>query len=378
MKKIIVGTNHSGYPELRNFINLPLKKYTIKKTFDYCKVLDYIYFKSFNKTHHFYHYNHIDFMLPFKPDLYHFFNTFSYSQKPWIVTHEAALPRFGINKESSLKLLAGKSCKKIISFCENSKKLLEFSIKDFPQFKEQILAKNIVIQPAQELYIKDVSEKKMNEKITFTFTGTDFFRKGGYETLKVFDKLIKKGAKIHLNIISKLAYNTGWKDDRITEINYLEVLNIISKNKDNITHYKGLPNNKVIEILKKSDIGILPSYGETYGYTVLEAQACGCPVITTNMPPFEEFNTKKNGWLVDVPLIDYKGSKTSNVYTEKGLKEFTETLEANLYKTIENIINNKELIYKKAKNAIKNIKENHNPETVAKKIESIYDKALVP
>jgi len=373
--KIIVGTNHSGYNQNRNFIGLPFENTVFKKKTDYCKLSDYIYFKITKSNHKYCHNYHKDFLIPNKPDLYHFFNTVSHTSKAWIVTHEAAIPRFGIKQETGLKLLSKDNCKKIISFCKKAQNLLHYSLEKFPIYKDKIIEKNIVIQPAQKLHINNIEEKYQNKEIIFTFTGTDFFRKGGLETVKVFDKLIKQGAEVHLNIISSLAYNTGWKDAHITKIEFDFVQKIIQENSRQISYYKSVPNNKVLEILRDTDIGLLPSYGETYGYTVLESQSYAAPVITTEMPPFEEFNNNNTGWLIPVPLIERDGAKTSDVYSKNGIEEFSQTLENNLYKTIEDILNNKHIIREKAKNAIENIRFNHDPKTKAEELEKIYFEA---
>jgi len=58
--------------------------------------------------------------------------------------------------------------------------------------------------------------------------------------------------------------------------------------------------SEVIELLKKSDLFVLPTLQDLYSLTVLEAMACGCPVITT---PFngacELVDERINGWIVN-------------------------------------------------------------------------------
>ena len=70
------------------------------------------------------------------------------------------------------------------------------------------------------------------------------------------------------------------------------------------------------------------------------------------MPPFEEFNKDNCGWRINVPLIKQNGIKTSDVYSEKGFKELSKTLEKNLYTTLEKIINKPDIIKQKAQKAI--------------------------
>ena len=57
-----------------------------------------------------------------------------------------------------------------------------------------------------------------------------------------------------------------------------------------IFYHKILFNSEVMNILKNTHVGLLPTYADTYGYSVLEAQSFGCPVITTNIRAMPEIN----------------------------------------------------------------------------------------
>ena len=54
------------------------------------------------------------------------------------------------------------------------------------------------------------------------------------------------------------------------------------------------------ELLKKARIFILPSYSENFGLVVVEALACGVPVITTKGTPWSDLVTEGCGWWIDV------------------------------------------------------------------------------
>jgi len=61
---------------------------------------------------------------------------------------------------------------------------------------------------------------------------------------------------------------------------------------------KDLSRDELIKYFYKSDATVLPSKWETIGIPILESLASGTPVITTNVPPMNEFiRTGLNGYL---------------------------------------------------------------------------------
>jgi len=48
-------------------------------------------------------------------------------------------------------------------------------------------------------------------------------------------------------------------------------------------------------------LALLPTCAETHGDVVLEAQANGCPVITTDIRTLPEINPSEIGYLIEVP-----------------------------------------------------------------------------
>ncbi|MCX6295599.1 MAG: glycosyltransferase family 4 protein [Bacteroidetes bacterium] len=309
-----------------------------------------------------------------KVSLFNFFNTVSLSNKPWVVTFENEIPKPYLRSKYLVKRLKHKSCKKIIAFCDRAKNIEIYLLDKYPEYKQVIVDKLIVLQPAQALNIQSVAEKEYSQSIVFSFVGVDFFRKGGAEILRATEKLIAEGYDFKLNIVSQLKKG-AWKDEHITAADIENVKEIIQQNPDVITHYYSLNAEQVISLFKQSHVGLLPSYGETYGYVVLEAQACGCAVITSDMPPFPEFNDNQFGWLINVPLIERNGTLDSNLSGEH-LALFQDALYLGLYNAMKEAIENKDLLKEKAQKAIEHIRKDHSPEKRAKTLEEIYISAL--
>jgi glycosyltransferase involved in cell wall biosynthesis len=373
--KIIVGTDRVNYAQQRNFFALPMEHIKFKKTYSITKLPTHLIYKLGIKTkfkdlflNSFY-----DFNLN-QVDGYHFFNTLSFGQKPYVTTFETNLPRWGKPNKTMTKvghnLLAKQQCKRLIALSNCTANFLRTNLGDnnYP-LADLIESKLLVLHPPQNLILEKKPLSKKN-KVEFTIIGSDFFRKGGMEVLSVFDYLKKKGYdNWHLNIVSSMNY--GDYASKTTKTNFLEASKLIGNMSNNITHYKRLENPKVLQLLKKTDIGLLPTYADTYGYSVLEAQAAGCPVITTDIRALPEINNKSIGWIINVPKDEFGNGKLNS---DSDRRIFSERLKSQLIETTQDILEaNLEQINTKGNLAIEKIRKHNNPATNARVLKAIYN-----
>ena len=71
--------------------------------------------------------------------------------------------------------------------------------------------------------------------------------------------------------------------------------------------HMGLEPEDMARVYQMSDVLVNTSYGEGFGITILEAQACGTPVITTqfsSMPELTEYGETVSGTLMRTPMMN--------------------------------------------------------------------------
>lgn len=80
--------------------------------------------------------------------------------------------------------------------------------------------------------------------------------------------------------------------------------------------------NSVEDILSISDVFILPSQTESFGLAALEAMACQCPVISTNVGGLPEVNIDgQTGFLAEVGDIDAMAERTIEILSNDDLRK---------------------------------------------------------
>lgn len=119
------------------------------------------------------------------------------------------------------------------------------------------------------------TERTKTDVFKFLYVGEASDRKGIFHLLKAFISLFENNDKVELHIKSNtdmLFYNSN------------EVKTFIRNHKNIHWHIGNEGHDKVIELYKKCHAYVYPSRGDSFGMTLLEAMACGLPIITTTLP----------------------------------------------------------------------------------------------
>lgn len=383
--KYLIGYVDNGYPSFRMI-------YKKIKGVDYIKIsgkndMRYAFFHIcskllknciIEKKREIYAYQYNPFIKK-EIDVIHIFNGICQNKRVnWVSTFEAQCPVYLnysdilyrniiINAVEKIKM---NNCKAILFMSEWSKnKTLLYWNKLIPDIDyRKCINKMLILPPPQEVLInKDEIIDKFNDidNMEFVFVGNDFWRKGGMELLHILNKYATD-YNFKLTIISNLSYTKYYtlsthKDEREVVEKYINDRNWIDLKSE-------LKNEEVLKILKKSHIGFLPTYADTYGFSVLEMQAAGCPVVTTDVSALKEINNNDVGWIMETD-INYMDEK----YEQKMQKKILENLDKIMFE----ILNCKsDELKNKAFNAVNKIKNVNSPQMYEKKLFEVYNKNM--
>jgi len=101
---------------------------------------------------------------------------------------------------------------------------------------------------------------------------------------------------------------------------FKEILNIPPEYESHIDFTGYVSENKLIELYQTAKIFVYPSLYEGFGLPVLEAMACGCPVITSNVSSLPEV-AGDAAILVDPYNTDALTDAMHKVLTNENLRE---------------------------------------------------------
>ncbi len=160
------------------------------------------------------------------------------------------------SKKTVRKYLNSEYCKKIMPWSEWSKKNI---LREFPELKNKIE----VVFPA--VPIQTFSKNLHKKKVRFLFVGRDFEIKGGEIFLKILNTLTKKYPQVDGVIVSEVPEKFIMKYSKNKRIRFLKLL----------------PRESLFtKIYPSSDILLYPTFSDTLGFAILEAQSFGIPVIS--------------------------------------------------------------------------------------------------
>jgi glycosyltransferase involved in cell wall biosynthesis len=370
---LIIGVTSTHYSVQRFVTSLPYSHSAVVQTYDVLRVLSFLRRSlsvppkatSFLTTAYF---------RPGSPpcDLLHLVNSISFSRRPWVASFEHYLPRWNSASRRGLQRLADDSCKRIIAWSRFAFREQEAVLERVPDLRDAIRAKMTILHPPQIPLISDYAQKQLpNDVISLAFIGRDFFRKGGLEMLRAFKRIRDRHRHIRLTVVSNFDY--GDYASKSTDSEVREARQLCAAMHDAVTVHAALPNHDVLELLSRSHAALLPTYDDTYGFSVLEAQGAGCPVISTDVGTLPEINNDSVGWVVRVPRNEM-GIAHRATLQQRGV--LSRVIEDGVHAALEEIAAEPEVVMAKGRRALDRIVSDHAPTSTARTLEEIYVEAL--
>lgn len=220
-----------------------------------------------------------------------------------------------------------------------------------------------------------MENKKVHQPLRFLFVGKFFNTKGGNEIVDVFYKIYHEtNHQFELTLVSLGDMNNHVFREFQDEQEYLQSAKEKVKGCPSIQWLTYVENDELLQMMKEFDVGILPSWGDTFGYSILEMQAVGCPVITSNVRAFDEINSEETGWMIRLPLSKHK-EVTINNLEEK--QKYRKLMQKQLEAIVLDILDRPEQIKQKSLAAYDQVNIQHSLDQYYQKLDQIYKEAFL-
>lgn len=322
-------------------------------------------------------------------DVFHFFNTISVWPRGtrFVTTFETSLPRCkgtGYWFRAMLKRLVDARCLRLLAMSECARQiqiraLVRYRDRGWLTHADQktIEGKIQVLHPRQEVFATaeeirtrfSVFESPGKHVIRFFYIGRNFFRKGGADSVKALMK-IRKTYPVELVVIGDPFDQDYASDPKLDDGKAME--DFLKDNSDWISWFRRMDNAMALELMKTCHVGLLPTRADTYGYSVLEMQACGLPCVTTNIRALPEINNAECGWIVEVP----KNENGEAFYqTKEDVAKLSGQIVSGLEKCFAEICSNPGLLLPRALASLERIKRYHDPDLYGAKLRAIYEES---
>jgi glycosyltransferase involved in cell wall biosynthesis len=157
------------------------------------------------------------------------------------------------------------------------------------------MEKATVVYPAIRSVPNAERQDAVGDRVNLLFSG-DFFRKGGANVVDAFERLQSKYSGVRLRVCCDERIDFDTADQQLRD-NYLTRI----RSNEGI-EFGRVPRDEMLgRILHETDIYLLPTYAESFGFALLEAMAYGLPVIATNEFAIPEIvDHGKTGFLIDI------------------------------------------------------------------------------
>jgi len=258
----------------------------------------------------------------------HFSNFFSPKSRLW---HKIIRPKRLARKVNQI-IVVSKSTKNdvIESYKINKEKISHISLGKDEQLDIKKDSKRL-----------GVTKKKYNLPDKFIlFVGTLEPRKNVIGTIRAFNLLLEKNEGLR-NYKLVIAGPRGWRYKKIVKTAGASV------HKDKIFLIGPIKRSERVHIYNMATLFIYPSFFEGFGLPLLEAMACGTPIVTSNRSSIssvvgssaimiDPYRIGEIAWAMESILLDKRLARELSIKGKKKAREFSwQNTAKNLQKTLE-------------------------------------------
>ncbi|RYZ00901.1 MAG: glycosyltransferase family 1 protein [Alphaproteobacteria bacterium] len=232
-------------------------------------------------------------------DLVHAWRRIPLGPTPFVVGFDWHLPLTWEHSTQSFAMLMdallSPKCRRIVASSQAAASAMLHRHEKHPRHGE-LQTKTVVRLPGID--IPDTQDwfdpnKKIDE-LRLVFVGDHFARKGGCVAVKLAEKALAAGVPLHITIVSSQTCGV-WTDPTRPGFfdPYLKLCSL-----PNVTLIPSLPKAETLDLIGHSHLTLMPSFGDTLEYTVMEGMARHTPAIVTATCSFPEFIDADSGVLL--------------------------------------------------------------------------------
>ena len=188
--------------------------------------------------------------------------------------------------------------------------IVKFLQIDEEKIKVVYLAPSEEFKPQDEEKIKESLEKYKIKKPYLLSVATQEPRKNIQKVLDVFEKIVAERPQFHLVLSGKYGWGPGFRSP------------------ENVIFTDYVPEEDLISFYSGCRVFVYPSLYEGFGLPILEAMACGAPVVTSNNSSMVEI-AKDAAILVD-PRSDGQIKKAIDLVLDLNLENYQKMVRASL------------------------------------------------
>ena len=313
--------------------------------------------------------------------LIHLWNRVSVGRLPWGVSFEDTVPYLNprIHPRAialQRRRLFSAQCRFIIGMSDHAVSRFRSTLSDAEWAEIDDKVHRVYPHHPKPTRRSPYSELSDTDPLRLIFVGGDFFRKGGEAILRSVEQLGDE-LNLQLTVISG-AEGNDYAGTPPSEVNVESIQRRLDENL-RIDWRRKVSHNEVMTTLETHHLGLLPTFSDTFGYSVLEFMSLGVPSIVSNVQALPEFTGAETGWIVDLPIDRHGIWLGRNPDIEQRRTHYFESVDraaSQLGEILHSIRSKPELLQLKSASALIRFDTQFDPVRRADRMKNIYKEAL--